>query len=395
VITAEAGPPGKAGITVRSISRRTAAWASGAVIVVGGTTAIVVATHGGATAAGGRTAGTAATARPAARKPVPVPPRPVSISPASGSLAVNGASDITVTYNEPLPAAAPLPRLSPAIAGTWHRAGDAAVFSPAIGYPAGTRVTVTVAGQGNTRDRSAKSSIFTTGTYSTLRLQQVLAQLGYLPLTWQPAAGATVTAPNAAAQLAAAYSPPAGTFGWQRGYPAELRGFWREGSTNMLDKGAITGFEADHGLATDGAAGPAVWTALLHAAAAGKRNTHGYSYAIASQQVPETLTIWHDGRRVFSSAVNTGISVAPTPVGTFAVYEKLPYQVMQGTNPDGSHYADPVQWVSYFSGGSAVHYISRGSYGWRQSLGCVELPYTAAAAAYPYLPYGTLVTVTS
>jgi hypothetical protein len=44
--------------------------------------------------------------------------------------------------------------------------------------------------------------------------------------------------------------------------------------------------------------------------------------------------------------------------------------------------------------GSAVHYIARGSYGYPQSLGCVELPYSAAAAAYPYLPYGTLVTVT-
>jgi lipoprotein-anchoring transpeptidase ErfK/SrfK len=97
---------------------------------------------------------------------------------------------------------------------------------------------------------------------------------------------------------------------------------------------------------------------------------------------------------VFSSSANTGISAAPTPVGTFPVYEKLPFQVMQGTNPDGSHYADPVQWVSYFEGGSAVHYIARGSYGYPQSLGCVELPYSAAAAAYPYLPYGTLVTVT-
>ena len=58
------------------------------------------------------------------------------------------------------------------------------------------------------------------------------------------------------------------------------------------------------------------------------------------------------------------------------------------------NYADPVSWVSYFTGGSAVHYISRGSYGSPQSLGCVELPLDAAKAAYLYLPYGTLVTVT-
>jgi lipoprotein-anchoring transpeptidase ErfK/SrfK len=137
-----------------------------------------------------------------------------------------------------------------------------------------------------------------------------------------------------------------------------------------------------------------VWAELLRAAGTDAGNRHGYSYAIASQSIPETLTIWHDGRQVFSAPANTGISAAPTPVGTFPVYEKLPFQVMQGTNPDGSHYADPVQWVSYFEGGSAVHYIARGSYGYPQSLGCVELPYSAAAQAYPYLPYGTLVTVT-
>jgi hypothetical protein len=75
------------------------------------------------------------------------------------------------------------------------------------------------------------------------------------------------------------------------------------------------------------------------------------------------------------------------------VYQKLPFQIMQGTNPDGSQYADPVKWVSYFDGGQAVHYFSRGSYGWPQSLGCVELPYGTAEQAYGYLPYGTLVTV--
>lgn len=96
---------------------------------------------------------------------------------------------------------------------------------------------------------------------------------------------------------------------------------------------------------------------------------------------------------VFSSPANTGIAGAPTQDGTFPVYEKLPFQIMRGTNPDGSHYADPVPWVSYFDGGEAVHYFGCGSYGWPQSLGCVELPYYAAKRAYQYLPYGTLVTV--
>ncbi len=52
-----------------------------------------------------------------------------------------------------------------------------------------------------------------------MRLQEILAQLGYLPLTWTPAAGAAVPGPSAAAQLAAAYAPPAGTFQWKRRVP--------------------------------------------------------------------------------------------------------------------------------------------------------------------------------
>jgi L,D-transpeptidase catalytic domain len=119
----------------------------------------------------------------------------------------------------------------------------------------------------------------------------------------------------------------------------------------------------------------------------------GYTYALASQVDPETLTIWHDGRQVFRSLANTGIPAAPTANGTFPVYDKLPFQIMQGTNPGGSHYSDPVWYVSYFNGGDAVHYFPRPGYGYQQSLGCVELPWSSAAAAYPYLTYGSLVTV--
>ena len=199
--------------------------------------------------------------------------------------------------------------------------------------------------------------------------------------------------PSAAAQLAAAYAPPAGTFQWKGGYPAQLRSFWSQDEANTLDRGAITGFEADHGLPIDGAAGTTVWNALLTAAAKDQRNTARVQLRDRQQGLAGDAD--HLARRQagFSSLANTGIPAAPTADGTFPVYEKLPFQIMSGTNPDGSHYADPVEWVSYFDGGDAVHYFDRGSYGWPQSLGCVELPYSAAKQAYPYLPYGTLVTV--
>ena len=64
------------------------------------------------------------------------------------------------------------------------------------------------------------------------------------------------------------------------------------------------------------------------------------------------------------------------------------------TNPDGSHYHDTgIPWVSYFNGGDALHGYIRASYGWPQSLGCVEMPFANAGAVWPYTPIGTLVTI--
>ena len=375
---------------MRSVSRKTAAWVSGAVIAVGGATAGIVA----ATSSGGGSGGSAHAADAAKHAAVkPVALRLVSISPQDGATAANGATGVTVTYNKPLPATAPFPTLAPAIAGSWARQGDTVVFTPASGYPSGTKVTITAAdGTGTTA--STTTSTFKTGKYSTLRLQEILAQLGYLPLTWTPDAGSAVPGDSLQAQLAAAYDPPAGTFTWKSGYPASLHELWQQGSANTVETGAITAFEGDHEMETTEAMSPAVWTAVLKAAAADDTNTDGYSYAIANQHLPETLTIWHNGQKRLTTPANTGISVSQTEVGTFPVYEKLPFQIMSGTNPDGSHYADPVVWVSYFNGGDAVHYYPRGSYGWNQSLGCVELPTYSAHNAYNLLPYGSLVTVT-
>jgi hypothetical protein len=254
-------------------------------------------------------------------------------------------------------------------------------------------VTVTAAdGTGTTA--SSTTSTFKTGKYSTLRLQEILAQLGYLPLTWTPTDGSAAPGDSLQAQMAAAYDPPDGTFSWKSGYPSSLHELWQQGSANTVETGAITAFEGDHEMTTTEAMSPKLWASLLKAAAADDMNTDGYSYAIANQHLPEKLTIWHDGKQRLVTPANTGISVSQTEVGTFPVYEKLPFQIMSGTNPGGSHYADPVEWVSYFNGGDAVHYYPRGSYGWNQSLGCVELPTYSAHEAYDLLPYGSLVTVT-
>ena len=338
------------------------------------------------------------------------PPAPAiqvtSVTPGSNASGVNGTSPIQVGFSAPLAADSPMPTLSPSVAGSWKVTGSVATFTPAVGIPGDTTVTVAIPG-GSTGMRSAAgekagrggnlaagfTGKFSTASYSTLRLEQLLAQLNYLPLTWTPS-GSTVQPTDAAGQVAAAYSPPAGTFSWEGGYPSMLGRLWAEGTGNRILTGAVRAFQSEQGLTMDGVAGPTVWSALLTAVAAGHANANGYTYAVASQSEPETLTIWHDGREVLQSPANTGIPGAPTANGTFPVYERLASQIMQGTNPDGSHYADPVSWVSYFDGGDAVHYFPRYSYGFPQSLGCVELPYTQAKTAYEYLSYGSLVTVT-
>jgi len=310
-----------------------------------------------------------------------------TVSPAPGAQGVSGTAPIRLTLAAPAPHA-PLPRLSPDIPGSWLRHGASLTFTPAAAFGPRTRVTVTVP-----RPDGAWTASFTTAPYSLLRLQQLLAQLGYLPLSWVAELGETVTPGDAAAQLAAAYTPPAGAFSWSRGYPSSLAGLWRPGQANLITTGAIMAFQSQHGMAPDGVASPALWTAVLRAAGQQSVNPDGYTYAIASKAIPETLTIWHDGRMVFRSYANTGIGVAPTTDGTYPVYLRYRFQIMQGFNPDGSHYADPVEFVAYFHGGQAVHYFPRYAYGWPQSLGCVELPFSAAARAWPYLSYGSLVTV--
>jgi peptidoglycan hydrolase-like protein with peptidoglycan-binding domain len=380
-----------------------------AVLVVLAGVAVLLVTPGKATlnatsVAASRQDGQAGGTKPAHAQSAPAL-QVTSVTPGSSSRSVNGISPIQVGFSAPLAQNSPLPRLSPSVAGSWKVAGTSATFTPAAGFPEDTTVTLTIPG-GSSGMRSAAGAksgaggyltsgftrSFSTGSYSTLRLEQLLAQLGYLPLTWTPT-GTAIQPSDTAGQLAAAYNPPSGSFGWQSGYPSVLHSLWSEGSGNLIVIGAVRAFESEEGLTMDGVAGPEVWSYLLKAVADGHSNGNGYTYALASKSLPETLTIWHDGRQVMQTPANTGIPAAPTVDGTFPVYEKLQFQIMKGTNPDGSKYADPVYWISYFNGGDAVHYFDRGSYGWPQSLGCVELPQSSAQTAYGYLSYGSLVTV--
>jgi peptidoglycan hydrolase-like protein with peptidoglycan-binding domain len=397
----------------------TATAASAAAVIVAG--CAIAATSGAAATAKAVSAGDskqhehlAAPAVSASAAPAG-PLRLVSVTPAGGSQAANGGAPITVTFSSALAPSTALPRLTPATDGSWKVSGATATFTPVSGYLPGTEVKLTIpggmAGAAATAGVLGKASTvtFTAGQYSTLRLQQILAQLGYLPLTWTPTAGAgsgasiPANAPAAAGaaagsstlqqEAAAAYAPPAGTFAFEPGYPGELTSQWKAGSDNALDQGAIRAFENDQGLSMDGVAGPQVWAHLLTAAAKDQVNKNGYTYVLADQHSPETLTLWHNGKLIEHTLANTGIPGQGTADGTYPVYLRYQVNWMSGKNPDGSKYHDLVYWISYFNGGDAVHYFARPGYGYYQSLGCVEVPWTAAKKAWGYMTYGTLVTV--
>jgi hypothetical protein len=319
--------------------------------------------------------------------------------PAPGTRILPG-TPITLTLSKPVSSAlgAATPPVSPATPGTWHQVNSHSIaFRPeGAGYGLGASVSIALpAGVrlvGGQQTGASSTGTWTIPKGSPLRMQQLLAMLGYLPLNFNydgPAVGL-----SASDQEAAAINPPSGTFRWRYGnVPGSLRSFWKPGATGVVTQGALMAFQNEHGLATDGVAGPAVWKALIDAAVAGRRSAFGYSYVTVSVG-SQSLNVWHNGHTVVTTAVNTGIASRPTATGTYPVYEHIRSGTMSGTNPDGSHYNDPgIQFISYFNGGDALHAFTRAQYGSPQSLGCVEMPLGPAGQVFPYTPIGTLVHV--
>ena len=312
---------------------------------------------------------------------------------------------IRLTFSKPVSKVlgAHLPPVSPRTAGNWRRLDShTIVFVPqGYGYGLGADVRVSLPGGVNLVGGQARGSdpvgqwIVPDG--STLALQQLLAQLGYLPVSFTPSSGSSDIAPTPAAEEAAIVNPPQGTFSWRYpATPALLRSLWSPGSFTELTKGAVMAFERDQGLPTDGVAGPDVWKALINAAVKAQKSTFGYTFVMVSEHTPETISVWHDGKIVVHGLANTGIAAAPTATGTYAVFEHISSGTMSGKNPDGTTYHDPgIPYISYFNGGDALHGFIRGSYGFPQSLGCVEMPYSEAGQVYPYTPIGTIVNVAS
>ena len=189
--------------------------------------------------------------------------------------------------------------------------------------------------------------------------------------------------------------PVSGTFSWRfPNIPASLAALWSPDEMNVVTTGAVMQFELANNMTTDGVPGPGVWSALLRAVAERQVDDAPYDYVMVNTGNPEYLELWRDGTVIFTTLVNTGIPQAPTQLGTWPVYARYTVTTMSGYNPDGSFYSDPgIPWVSYFHGGDALHGFLRSQYGFPQSLGCVEMPYSSAETVFPYTPIGTLVSV--
>jgi peptidoglycan hydrolase-like protein with peptidoglycan-binding domain len=310
---------------------------------------------------------------------------------------------LTLRLSRPIASVLPKgtdPTITPSVQGSWTHLDDHTLeFTPSgTGYPFGHTISVvlpkatTVTTKKGLDVRTALS--WHVPDTSQRRLEQLLAQFGYMPLTYVYDQKGGVPA-DVASQLNAAVAPPAGHWTWRwKKTPKSLQSLWKPGVPNTIDEGALMKFQNDRGISADGVATPQTWNALLAAAEAGNVKPAAYTYVEVSKTLPETMKLWKDGKVVVTGNANTGIAAAPTPNGTWPVYSHLAVTTMSGINPNGTPYHDPgIPWVSYFHGGDALHAFPRGSYGVPQSLGCVELELETAAKIWPSTTIGTLVTV--
>jgi peptidoglycan hydrolase-like protein with peptidoglycan-binding domain len=320
-----------------------------------------------------------------------------STSPATGAQNVPTNTTISVTFSKPVSLrSGSTPVLAPAIGGNWTQS-SATTLTYTLTTPLipASQETVTIPGgdsgihgRNGAALASSQTVSFTVAAGDTLRLQQLLAGLDYLPV------GFTPTGPAPAPTDLALDQP--GAFSWRwPGLPAELTSQWTQGASNEITRAAVEDFQNQNGLGVDGIAGPAVWTALLNDTINHKPSGTPYVYVLVNKAVPQNLTLWNNGvAQLTGIPVNTGIPGADTTDGSYAVFEHVRFSEMKGTNPDGSHYDDPnVPYASYFNGGDALHGFIRASYGSPQSNGCVEMTYANAAVVWPLTPIGTLVTV--
>jgi len=325
---------------------------------------------------------------------------------AGGTIELDLSRPVSTVFGGKLPTLTPTTAGAPTPDGTWTQSGpDDLVFTPAgPAFWPGEQLTMTLPArlavvEGGGRAVDPSTTVTLNGPPSSvLRLQQLLASLDYLPVAWTPSAGAADPT-TVAGQAALMDVPQPGSFSWRWPMPSALTSQWAAGTDTVMTTGAVMSFEDVEGLNYSGnpLGNPLLWPTLLKAYVAKQLDPRPYVWVEVSKTLPERLWLWSNGSVVLTSLANTGIPSTTTQDGTFTVYLRYQENYMSGFNPTGSYYHDLVHWISYFNGGDAVHGFPRASYGFPQSLGCVELPVGGGSSVshrvWPYDRIGTLVTV--
>jgi peptidoglycan hydrolase-like protein with peptidoglycan-binding domain len=331
------------------------------------------------------------------------------ISPSTASTSLPASSPVEMTLSQPVTKVFgnKMPTLAPVIngantpKGTWSQATPYTLkFTPSgPAFWPGEQVTmqlpakVHISTGPGTVSAPTNTTQLTGAQASTLRLQQILSYLGYLPFSWTPSSPAPAGSGTLAAQINFMTSPAQGTFTWRWNFPSALTSLWQPGVYGVMTKGAVMSFEQVESLNTVGRANPLLWPTLIHALLSHSNDPNPYTWIQVSMQLPETLWLYSNGKVVLTNPANTGIPQDPTAPGTYPIYERFKFNYMSGYNPNGTYYHDPVYWINYFNGSDAVHGFIRASYGFPQSLGCVELPIPVAQQVFGQVHIGTLVTV--
>ncbi len=372
--------------------RRRRTVSSGVVLAV----VVVAAVAVGAALASHRSVGNLLSTGSAGADPPPPPP-PTRLVAVPGRDVADGAAPLSVTLSAPPAWRSPRPTLHPAVAGTWSTAGDTETFTPAGTLAPCSTYTLTVWAHTYAKAHGPLGHRHVLTLHvacpSILGLQEALARLGYLGARLHPRYA--VRLPRGPESLREAAEHAFRPFhGHLAPDPADAPPV-EAGQLDETTKGALEVFQEDHNLEATGEPNALTWHLLLVVEGLYHRNPRPYTWVSVSEGEPETLQV-HEGDHVaITSPTNTGVAGAETAQGIFPVYARYVSTTMSGTNPDGSKYKDPgVPWVNYFNGGDAVHGFVRGSYGFPQSNGCVELPIGTAAAVFPLLQIGDIVWVT-
>jgi hypothetical protein len=163
-------------------------------------------------------------------------------SPAPGAH-IGPSTPIALTFSKPVASAlgTSRPPVLPMTPGIWHQVSTHTIVFRPTGYGYGLGATVRIglpAGVKLVGGQSAGASetgVWTVPAGSALRVQQLLATLGYLPLRFS---SSSPVAGTPQAQEDAAIHPPQGSFSWRFGsVPSSLSTMWAPGVSGEMTRG--------------------------------------------------------------------------------------------------------------------------------------------------------------